>query len=214
VASASTPRSSPDAIHIRPRQRLLRQGSVASLAFFVPVFGVLFFLTVPHGPWVTVLVIAHFLVAAYLTAFVLYRRVGVWVSPQGISERGFFGHENHLGIDEIGSIVLVDTYLGGGVETTPQLFVVDKEERRAIRMRGQYWSTDMMELVRETLKVPTKELGESLTTRELLAQYPDLLYWFERHPVMAVLVFTASIVVAGVALFAGLDFLGITPAPQ
>jgi hypothetical protein len=192
----------------------MRQGSVAGLAFFVPIFGVLFFLTVPYGPWITVLVIAIIIIAAYVTAVMLYRRVGVWVSASGVTERGYFGRENHLDIDQIGSIVVVETYHGGGVETTTQLFVVDKAERNAIRMRGQFWSLEAMNVVQDTLKVPTKQLGESLSTRELLAQYPDLLYWFERRPVVAVLAFTASIVVAGVALFLGLDMLGITPTPR
>ncbi|MCU1424877.1 MAG: hypothetical protein JWM51_1168 [Microbacteriaceae bacterium] len=213
MSRASTPRP-PNAIRIRPLARLLRQGLVAATAFFVPVFVVLYFLTVPYGPWVTVLIIQVFVSALIATAYVLYRRVAVWVSPCGVTERGFFGLENHLGIDEIGSIVLVQTYHGGGVETTPQLFVSDKSERRAIRMRGQFWSLEMMDLVRSTLKVPVTELTESLSSRELHARYPDLVYWFERRPVIAVLAFTVGVVVAGVAIFAGLELLGITSTPK
>jgi hypothetical protein len=77
-------------------------------------------------------------------------------------------------------------------------------------MRGQFWSHDDMAVVRETLGVPVTELSESVSARELLARYPNLLYWFERHPVVALLAFTGCAVVGGLLIFAGLAALGVT----
>jgi hypothetical protein len=196
---------------LRPYRWLFRQGAVAVCAFLTPVFALLYFFTVPNGPWRVVLVTQIVATVAVLVTTVLYVRVGIWVDGAGITERGFFGRLHTVHSPEIGSIVLVRTYQGGGADTVAQLFVCDQQGKQVLRMRGQFWSDQSMMVVSELLDVPVREITESVTTRELLEEYPGLLYWFERRPVLAGAFFSLCVVVGGSALYGSLMLLGISP---
>jgi hypothetical protein len=196
---------------LRPYQALLRQGMLTIAALLVPVFSVLYFFTIPEGPWVVVVITHAIATAVAITCVILYFRVAIWVDEGGITERGYFGGRNAICAKDIGSIVLVHTYAPGSAETTPQLFVCNHEGTQVVRMRGQFWSPESMKVVRETLDVPLVELSESVTVEQLLDQYPGLLYWFERRPVLAAVLFSAVVVIGGVLLYLGLLVLGISP---
>lgn len=196
--------------YLRPHPWLFRQGFVATIAFLTPIFAALYFLTIPDGPWGVVLatqVVASLVFAAACTS---YFALGVWVDRRGIAERGFFGAMITLPVDEIGSVVLVHTYQNGGSDSVPQLFVCDHDGTQVIRLRGQFWSLAVMREICAEMDVAITELGESVTPRELLAQYPGLLYWFERRPVLAAAVFSASVLVGGSVLYLGLAAIGVT----
>jgi len=200
-----------DAIRLRPRSTLFRRGTAAVLAFFVPAFAVLFYLTIPSGLWPVVLVAAALVAAAFVYAVVSYLRLGVWVSSDGISERGFFGKMTRLTIDEIGSIVLAEVFpTGTSSETVPQLFVCDTDGWQVIRLRGQFWTRESMAVVVSTLEVPLIDIDRPISTSELYATYPGLLYWFERRPVMAALIFGGILVLGGLVLYGVLASLGAT----
>jgi hypothetical protein len=195
-----------DAHVLKPHGHLLRQGLVACVVFLIPVFVVLYFVTVPTGAWPVV--VAGQLVATLivLATAITFLRTAIWVNADGISERGFFGRMKRLSRANIGSIMIVETFDGGSDETIPQLFVRNHEGELEIRMRGQYWSRENMELVMETLGVPTEQLPDRLTAAELRDDFPGLLYWFERHPILAAALFTISaaiIVTLLVLLFQG-----------
>jgi hypothetical protein len=195
---------------LRPHNWLFRQGLAATLAFLLPVFAVLYFLTIPDGAWIVVLATQVATVALLAVAAILLVRTGIWVDANGITERGFFGAMVTVPLEAIGSIVVVHTYHGGGADTIPQLFVCDREGNQLIRLRGQFWSVENMDLIREELDVPVVELTESVTSRELLEKYPGLLYWFERRPVLAAALFCAAALAGGVLLYLGLALFGIT----
>ncbi len=199
-----------DAVQLRPHPYLLRRGTAAVLAFFVPAFGVVYFLTVPHGPWVVVLVAQLLVSAAFSYSVFAYARLGVWVSATSISERGYFGITRTFAAEEIGSVLLLDTFHGGWAETVPQLFVTDKAGRQVIRLRGQFWSRDTMQAVATTLDTGVTELAHPISTGELHASYPGLLYWFERRPILAGLLFGGTLVVGGIVLYLILAALGRT----
>ncbi len=199
-----------DTPRLRPHPYLLRRGVGAIIAFFAPAFGVLYFLTVPDGPWPAVVIAQVIVTAMFVYSLVSYSRLGVWVTPDAIAERGFFGITQRYDITELGPIVLVDTYRGGSVETVPQLFVCDPRGRQLIRMRGQFWSRDSMQSVTATLDVPVTEIDHPVSTRELHVMYPGLLYWFERRPVLAALLFAGVLVGGGALLYALLVALGTT----
>jgi len=135
-----------------------------------------------------------------------YFGVAIWVSPEAISERGFFGRKTTFSREQLGSIVIAETQTASSAETTTQLFVCDEDGKGLVRMRGQFWSRENMELVRTTLDLPATEFDDAVTTRELRRDFPQLLYGFERHPVLAALVFTAAIVVVA-GLVMGFLFL-------
>jgi hypothetical protein len=195
---------------LRPHPWLFRQGLVATLAFLVPTFGVLYFLTVPDGPWPMVIATQVFATVAVILACRSYFRVGIWIDQRGIAERGMLGRLTMMPTADIGSIVLVRTFEGGGAETVPQLFVCDHDGNQVIRLRGQFWSESDMRIVCDKLDVPVTRLNQSVTPRELLERYPGLLYWFERRPVFASALFSAAVLVIGTLLYLGLAALGIT----
>ena len=195
---------------LRPHSYLFRQGFIATLAFLTPVFAALYFLTVPDGPWLIVLITQAVASIVFAIACVSYARVGIWVDRRGIVEQGFLGGRITMTTAEIGSIVLVHTYQGGSADTVAQLFVCDHNGEQVIRLRGQFWSLDNMRTVCEILDAPITELSESVSPRELLEQYPGLLYWFERRPVLAAAVFSLSVLVGGSVLYLGLAAIGVT----
>jgi hypothetical protein len=193
------------ALRLRPNPLLFRQAIAALLAFAIPAFGVVYFVTVPDGAWLPVLVTQAAVSATFLLATWAFFRVGIWVHPDAIVERGFFGAVIRVRSEQIASTVLVHTYYGGGAETVPQFFVCDHDGRQLVRMRGQFWSPENMATVRDTLGVPTSELTEGVSTKDILEHYPGLLYWFERRPALAVGALGATLAAGGSALYLGIS---------
>jgi len=171
-----------------------------TLAFLVPISTVLYFLTVPDGPWQGVLISQVIVVVAFGLAVISYRSTGFWVSSTGISERGFFGQWSYVPVEQIDMILLANTYRGSGSDTAAQLFVCDADGRQLLRMRGQFWSVENMHIVSETLDIPITELGESVSTSELLDSHPGLLYWFEKHPIVIAIAVVLAVAVAAAGL--------------
>lgn len=199
-----------EAQRLRPHPYLLRRGVGACIAFFTPAFAVLYFLTVPSGPWWAVTIAQVLVTIMFVYAIVAYVRLGVWVSADSIAERGFFGITQRYGRHELGTTVFVNTYHGGWVETVPQLFITDPNGKQLIRLRGQFWSRDTMQTVMSTLEVPVTEIDHPVSNSELHASYPGLLYWFERRPVLAASIFAAVLIVGCAVLYALLVVLGKT----
>jgi hypothetical protein len=197
-----------DRIKLRPHGHLFRQGFIAVLAFTTPVFVVLYVLTIPDGPWAAVLTTNIIATAIAAAAAASYFRVAIWVDRTGISEIGFLGGKQRVPIEEIGSIVDVDLYDGASDRAIPQLFVVGKDGRQLVRMRGQFWSRASMDIVAETLGVPHESLDDSLSTSELRQDYPGLLYWFERHPVVGALVFSLAVFVVATGVWLIFELAG------
>ena len=193
------------ALRLRPNPMLFRQAIAALLAFAIPAFGVLYFVTVPEGTWLPVLLAQAAVSAAFLVATWSFFRVGIWVHADAIVERGFFGAVIRVPSGAIGSTVLVHTYYGGGAETVPQFFVCDDDGRQLVRMRGQFWSAENMATVRDTLGVPTSELTEGVSTKDILRHYPGLLYWFERRPALAIGALGAMLAAGGTVLYLGIS---------
>jgi hypothetical protein len=193
------------AVHLRPNPMLFRQAIAALLAFAVPAFGVVYYVTVPQGAWLPVLVAQALVSALFLVATWAFFRVGIWVHPEGIVERGFFGVVTRVPSERIASTVLVHTFHGGGADTMPQFFVCDADGRQLVRMRGQFWSAENMAAASGTLGAPTSEHTEGVSTRDIRTNYPGLLYWFERRPILAIGALGAVLAIGGTALYLGIS---------
>lgn len=189
-------------LKLRPHAHLFSQGIIAVVAFMAPVFVVLYVLTIPSGPWRAVLATQALATLAVLLATASYFRIAIWVDRTSITEVGFFGRTKRVEAHDIGSVFVADVFEASGTRTLPQLFVRDKEGRQVIRMRGQFWSRASMDTVLATLEVPRLARDESVSTRELRDEYPGLLYWFERRPIVAALAFTAGMAVVGSLIYA------------
>jgi hypothetical protein len=116
-----------------------------------------------------------------LAAWVAYRRTQVSISKYGIVERGFFGSRTTVAARDVAGVLRIQLYRSNSLETTHELFVVDRTGRGAIRMRGRFWDTDTMDLVAGLLGVEETVRAEPVTLAELRASDPKLLYWFERR---------------------------------
>ncbi len=193
---------SAERVKLRPIPTIFSQGIIAVVAFMTPVFVVLYFLTIPNGPWRAVLVTQIIATVAVVGASASYFRLAIWVDRTSITEVGFFGRTRRVEASEIGSVFVADVFEASGTKTLPQLFVRDRTGKQVIRMRGQFWSRESMDRVLAVLEVPKLARDDSVSTRELRDEYPGLLYWFERRPVIAALAFTAGTAVVGALVYA------------
>jgi len=188
---------------VLPRS-LLWRGFFAALAFTTPVFGVLYVIVLPDGH-VLAVVATH--IAAVLLASagaIGYFRSAIWIGPDSsmVTERGFFGRLGSFDKSESASILRAEVYSSDGTESRPQLVVLSADNRRLLRMRGQYWTLEHMNLVAEAIDVPVYNLPETVSIGELRSDYPHTLYLLERRPLLVVV---AALV--GTALAAGLLLL-------
>jgi len=166
---------------LRPHGHLLRQSTLSILAFFAPVFAVLYWLTIPLGEWIPVLVVQLIVMLAATVGIVGFLRTCVWVDDTGISERGFFGQVSSFPAAQVASVVVLELYQSGAIDTHPQLFATGADGRRLVRMRGQFYSRGAMETVADELGAPVVRVPDPMTLTELNRLRPELLYWFERR---------------------------------
>lgn len=166
---------------LRPHGRLLVQSGLSVLALVAPISAVLFWLSIPNGTWRPVAIAQVVLLSICGLAYLAYTRTIIRVDAEGISERGFMGLVKDFSSDEIGSVVLLDLYRSGALDTQPQLFVTGTDGRLLVRMRGQYYSRGAMDTVVDQLGVPMVRVPEPMTLQDLNRVRPELLYWFERR---------------------------------
>ncbi len=165
---------------LRPHVQVFRQTIVAVFLLLTPILGVIAWLTIPSGTWWPVVVTTLVLMLLFGLAMISFYRTCIWVSRSHVAERGFFGRLSSIPVDSIESILLLDLYQSGTLDTHPQLFVTGLDGRFLLRMRGQYWSRGDMDALAELLEAPIVQVPDPVTLRELHQARPELLYWFER----------------------------------
>ena len=166
---------------LRPHGHLLRQTTLSILAFFAPVFAVLYWLTIPLGEWAPVAIAQALVMIGAGIGIAGYMRTCIWVDETGITERGFFGRTTNFNRDQVASVVVLELYQSGAIDTHPQLFVTGIEGQLLVRMRGQFYSRGAMETVADELGAPVVRVPDPMTLTELNRLRPELLYWFERR---------------------------------
>ena len=87
--------------YVRVRRSLLAQGIAAMLALTVPVLLVLYWLTIPTGSWMWVVLGQAAVFLAMMIAVYGYLRVRVTVTPTHLLERRFFFGTNRIPLDEV-----------------------------------------------------------------------------------------------------------------
>ena len=197
----------------RPRlvlpRSLLWRGFFAALAFTTPVFGVLYVIALPDGP--VLAVIATHIAAVLLASAgaIGYFRSAIWIGPDSsmVTERGFFGRLGSFDKSDSASILRAEVFTSDGTESRPQLVVLSADNRRLLRMRGQYWTREHMDLVTEAMDVPVHNLPETVSIGELRSDYPHTLYLLERRPLLVVLVAIGSTALAAGLLVLVLSLL-------
>ncbi|WP_353809012.1 hypothetical protein [Agromyces sp. SYSU T00194] len=167
---------------LRPKSAVIRSITTPVVGIGIPVVGVLLWTTLPEGDWRPIALGAAIVTLGLSAVWLMFHRVAIWVDSTGITERGFFGSLRHAQRRDIDHVVRLDLYAGPTLDTNPQLFVVDRDGRALVRMRGDFWEASAMDVVAPTLEVPERRHDEPLTLDELRTTRPELLYWFEKRP--------------------------------
>lgn len=187
-----------DAGTIRPHGSIARQGIVTLLALITPLFGVLYFLTIPDGTWHPVLVGHAIVMAVGAAAMVAYFSVRITVTPSGITKRNILGYTRTINRSCVGGMLMAHVYQGYTMQTEPHLFIIDKSRRAAMRMRGPLWTRDSTDRVACALDLHAATVAEPMTTRQLRLSHPHLLHWVERRPVVLATLTGVGIALTGV----------------
>jgi hypothetical protein len=166
---------------VRPHAHILRQYTFALAASLIPLFGLLYWLAISPTVWVHLLIVFMLICLVWGLGVVGHRRAFIRVTDTAITERGFWGRTTVVPIGVVSSIIALELYRSGSLDTFPQLFVIDDEGNLLVRMRGQFWSRDDMETIVNALDVPVVRVPEPLSLRDLNRLRPELLYWFERR---------------------------------
>ncbi|GAB3119406.1 YdbT family protein [Glaciibacter psychrotolerans] len=167
-------------LRLRPHWRHFSHWAFALAALLVPIFGVIYWLTIPDGPWVAVTVAMLTIVLGVTLGLTAFRRTEIRIQDDQLSERGFLGRTTQTPLAAIDCIQLIDIYRPNTLDVLPHLFVTGPNGRMILRMRGQFWSRSEMESVIDRIGIPLSPAGEPLTLAEVHHTHPELLYWFER----------------------------------
>ncbi len=168
-------------ITLRPSRTLGRSVGLPIAALTVPVLAAVLWLVDPAEAWPLIAVATVAVLAVIFTAWVGYRRANASISRYGIVERGFFGGVSTVAGRDIAGVLRVQLYRGNSLDTSQELFVVDRTGRGAFRMRGRFWDGPTMDRVAEVLGVDETAGSEPMTLADLRESNPRLLYWFERR---------------------------------
>jgi hypothetical protein len=189
------------AVLVRPKPEMTRIAVVTFFITTVPVFAVLYWYTAPMGVWPEILA-AHLLIAgACLVTAWRQRRVFSAVSDEVLEGNGIFSKMESVPLSTVVRVVLVPVFRSHPNEATTQLVVLGDGDRCLFRMRGQFWNdADITRLV-EGINRPTTREHEALSEIEFFDTYPGSAYWFERKPILRILLVVAATVAVSVALF-------------
>jgi hypothetical protein len=166
---------------LRPRRSLGWSIGLPVAALALPLLGVELWVLGTRDALTIVAWTAAVTAVLTLAAWVSYRRTQVTISRYGIVERGFFGGRVTLATRDVAGVLRIQLYRGNSLDTTHELFVVDRSGRGAIRMRGRFWDTGTMDLVAGLLEIEETVRADPVTLAELRTSDPKLLYWFERR---------------------------------
>jgi hypothetical protein len=167
---------------LKPQRLIFRQSLIAVALSSSLVFAVLYCLAIPGGYWRTIAAIHVGVLACTALAARHYFGSRIVLVDDGVEERGYAGRVSTVQRESAHSILIIDIDEYHSGETLTNLFVADAAGHRLLRMRGRYWSAPDMEQVALHLGSLVIRANQPVSTYELHAEWPGLLYWFERVP--------------------------------
>lgn len=180
-------------VTVRPRRSLLRTGFVSIVLAMVPVFGVLYWFSIEHGSWQSVLVV-HVLVSLVAVGLLIRQTmVRSSVTETELVGNGIFTPLVRVPLDQIASVDLVETYVGQAPDSVTQLLVRDAEGRRLFRMRGSFYHPGDLPKIAAALPVTPDVVSEPIGLSEFFRAYPGSAYWFEHRPVLRIVAFAVGL---------------------
>ncbi len=187
---------------VRPRRSLMWTAFFSIFAAMVPVFGVLYWFAMVRGSAstvVTVAVVNVIVVAGAVAALVRQLTVHTTVTETEVRGTGIFSPMVRVPVASIGSVHLVETYVGQSTEPTTQLVLCDQDGVCLFRNRGSFWHDGDLRAVADAIPAPLHLVSPPLTMAEFFRTYPSSAYWFERMPLLRI---AATVAAAGAALVA------------
>lgn len=166
---------------IRPKIELSRTALLTFIIVSIPIFGVLYWYTEPHGAWQALVVAAQITLAVACSAlWVRQRQVYSAVSSHAVQGNGIFSPTMVIPLANISNVTLVPVYQSHPNETNTQLVVLGNDGRCLWRLRGQFWHADDLRTITQAIGQPVVVETTPLSADEFFAEYPGSAYWFER----------------------------------
>lgn len=147
---------------------------IAALALFIPLFLVLYWLSIPRATWPFVLEVQCGLTALGVIFALGVRKMTLSVTPDRVSVRSPLGRERHVSIANVDSLVLVELYQSGTADHLPNLYLLDTAGAVLVRLNGYVWSRQTLETLIDELGVAVLRPPDPYTTAELGRLRPQL----------------------------------------
>lgn len=165
----------------RPREQVFTQSMLAAAALLVPIFAVLYWLTIPSGTWLIILLAKALVLGVLVVLGMTFYRTSITVSSTGVRETGFAGPRRYISRDEVEYVLFVSFYRGHTLDTEDHLFIVGPDGNTLVRMRGRYWTAADMRRVIDVLGAPATIIDEPQSLTEFMRENASLMYWHERR---------------------------------
>ncbi|WP_105033736.1 hypothetical protein [Cryobacterium aureum] len=166
---------------LRPRRKLVARSIVAALSFMLPLLIVLYWLAIPRDTWMFVAAVQLGLTVLGVVAVCGARKMCVTVTGTRLESRNLLGRLTTIDTADIASVLLVDVYQNGVVDTLPHLYLLDSAGDVLLRLRGQFWPQSGLENVIDTLGVAVVRPPDPLTLAELGRLRPQLVHRWTRR---------------------------------
>jgi hypothetical protein len=187
-------------VRVAARGSVLRNTIYAAFAAGIPLFGVLYWLSLAQGNWLRVLVVQAIYTGFFALIAVRHFGAHVEVTSTTVTKQALFVRTT-LSRADVASSYLVDTHTSNSPELLPQLVLLDAQGGRLMRMRGTFWSRDDMVRVAEAIGAPLTVQTEPMTLKEFYALRPGTAYWYEGKLWLAIV---------GIVLAFGFAYLAVT----
>ena len=177
-------REGPEPVRIRvlrPQGRIVSHTIIAALALFIPLFLVLYWLSIPRQTWPFVLEIQCGFTALGVIFALGVSKITLSVTPDRLSIRSLLGRERHVAIADIDSLVLVELYQSGTVDCLPHLYLLDASGDVLVRLSGHVWSRQSLETVIDELGLTVLRPPDPFTAAELGRLRPQFVGRLTRH---------------------------------
>lgn len=184
---------------LRPRSTLIRDGAVSMLALTLPILGAMFWIDLPGQVWLLVTMLGIIVLMLGLGLARRLSRAGLWVTEEEVAARGCFGGLDRIPLDRLATVVAIQPDAGFERRGVDHLFALGHDGQLLLRMHGHVWSRTAMQGLAEQLGVPATVIDDVDLGMHFMRNHPELLYWFERRPLLARLL-TGTAAVSSVLL--------------
>lgn len=173
------------ATSIRPRESLLRNGLISSIAAGVPLFGVLYWMAFDQGTWGSVFVVQFVFLLFVVIGVIRFHAAYVTVTETSITKQAF-ATRTVVDRDEVANVLIAHTYRNGSSDTIAQFVARSADGSTLFRLRGVYWSVEGMQTVADAIGAPVFTENDPLTMEEFYRIVPDAPYWYEGKPALVI----------------------------